>query len=218
MEAFPGLLLGCATLLFLVMRSIPPPENSHDLMTQICKVTLFFMETWLSVQKEAPSFSWQSGLFCFRQSSGCFHNYTLTCAEQASQRSISCQYDQTLSDLFYLKKVTSQINNFSGRLQYEKNRLFSNYSPFLLLLSHLVYRAINKFTLAKNVALELKRQPHGSSTSWSFIFSPFSLLPSGDFMSLQHFLIPCCQSGRMARRWSVGTFLVPSLKDNGSLL
>lgn len=157
--------------------------------------------------KKVPSHSWQSGLFCFRQSSGCFHNYTLTCVEQThSSKAILSQHDQTLSDLFYLKEVTSQINSFCGRLQYEKNKLFRNYSPFLFLLSHLVYRAINKFTLAKNVALELTRQPHHSSTSWSFIFSPFFLLPSGDFMSLQHFLIPCCQSGRVARRWSEGTF------------
>lgn len=46
------------------------------------------------------------------------------------------------------------MNDFSGRLHYEKSKLFGNYSPFLLLLSHLVYGAINKFTLAKNVALE----------------------------------------------------------------
>lgn len=34
METLPGLVLGCAILLVLVLSSIPPPEYSHDLNLQ----------------------------------------------------------------------------------------------------------------------------------------------------------------------------------------
>lgn len=71
----------------------------------------------------------------------------LTCVDQVGSNAILALRGQTLSDLFYLEEVTSQINNFSGTLECLKSKLFGKYSPFLLLLIRLVYRAINECTL-----------------------------------------------------------------------
>lgn len=71
----------------------------------------------------------------------------MTCVEQAGSNAILALHVQTLSDLFYLEEGTSQINNFSGTLECLKSKIFGKHSPFLLILIHLVYRAINKCTL-----------------------------------------------------------------------
>lgn len=98
--------------------------------------------------KIPPSFSWHNGSLWSRRKCGCFHNCTLTCAEQACLNAISVLHGQTLSDLFYLEEVTSQINNFNVTLVHFKSKLFGKHSPFLLLLIHPVYSTINKCTLS----------------------------------------------------------------------
>lgn len=136
MQTLPGLALGCAV----------HPTTAWPWLG-IAKALCFSRDSYYQC-KISPSFSWHNGSLWSRWKCGCFHNCTLTCAEQACSNAISVLHGQTLSDLFYLEEVTSQINNFNCTLAYFKSKLFGRYSPFLLLLIHPVYSTINKHSLS----------------------------------------------------------------------